>query len=120
MLALPALVITRAGIFTSGQRFAGPDDACSGSTDGTLSPLSCVGVLSPAAFLLSAVFGSPVAASTLGVDSGVPTPESMPSEALPCAEVGSPLDASALGFCSGVATFGSTPFLLSACAGVPV
>ncbi|OQK20138.1 hypothetical protein XE88_u0003 [Vibrio parahaemolyticus] len=111
MLALPALVITRAGIFTSGQRFAGPDDACSGSTEG---------VLSPTAFLLSAVFGSPVAASTLGVDSGVPTPESIPSDALPCTEVGSPLDASALGFCSGVATFSSTPFVLSACAGVPV
>ncbi|MDV2299561.1 hypothetical protein, partial [Vibrio cholerae] len=84
MLALPALVITRAGVFTSGQRFTAPDEACSGATDGTFSPLSCVGVvpsanvgvLSPAAFLLSAVFGVPVAASTLGFDSGVSTPES--------------------------------------------
>ncbi|WP_206742487.1 hypothetical protein, partial [Vibrio parahaemolyticus] len=80
----------RVGVFTCGQRYAGPDYVGSGSTAGTLSPLTCVvvapsarvGMLSPAAFCLSALLGSHVAASTLGVDSGVLTPASMPRMAL--------------------------------------
>ncbi|KIV10298.1 hypothetical protein, partial [Vibrio parahaemolyticus] len=52
--------------------------------------------------------------------SGVATPESMPSEALPCAEVGSPLEQTTACVCSGCLVGAATPIRDTACAGVPV